>query len=164
MLEKSLTTPSSPPITLRCIEEAQEAWAQGIVAIGRSSDPEAEARDFIDKHYAYDVGPVLFKPTRVQHHPFRTTKSDALSYFVGGEIAEDTGFALTPFTEVRFDPEKHVDLAMPMALVMGIYHFTPLRGDPIKVEYTFGYIRDANHNLRIKLHHSSIPFVHPSAT
>ena len=30
-------------------------------------------------------------------------------------------------------------------------------GDEVKVEYTFGYIVDSSGNLRINLHHSSMP-------
>jgi hypothetical protein len=41
---------------------------------------------------------------------------------------------------------------------MGNYFFTELDGTEIKVEYTFGYIKDSDGRLKINLHHSSIPF------
>ena len=44
------------------------------------------------------------------------------------------------------------------ALAMGNYFFTATKGDVIKVEYTFGYIKDGDGALRIILHHSSIPY------
>ena len=43
------------------------------------------------------------------------------------------------------------------ALAMGNYFFTNLKGDEIKVEFTFGYIVDSLGDLRINLHHSSMP-------
>ena len=43
------------------------------------------------------------------------------------------------------------------ALAMGNYFFTNPEGDEVKVEYSFGYTKDSEGNLRICLHHSSIP-------
>ena len=42
---------------------------------------------------------------------------------------------------------------------MGNYYFTSVddKKNETKVEYTFGYIKDKRGNLRINLHHSSIP-------
>ena len=40
---------------------------------------------------------------------------------------------------------------------MGNYFFTDSNGDEVKVEYTFGYVSDENGNLRIQVHHSSMP-------
>ena len=39
----------------------------------------------------------------------------------------------------------------------GELFFTSPEGDEVKVEYTFGYIQDDDGNLRIQLHHSSMP-------
>lgn len=41
---------------------------------------------------------------------------------------------------------------------MGEYFFTTTDGEDVKVEYSFGYIRDANGDLKINLHHSSLPY------
>jgi hypothetical protein len=46
------------------------------------------------------------------------------------------------------------------AIAMGNYFFTNPNGQEIKVEYTFGYIQDKNGNLKINLHHSSLPYSH----
>jgi len=47
---------------------------------------------------------------------------------------------------------------------MGNYYFTSAdTGDKTKVEYTFGYKRNADGKLRIFLHHSSVPFAVPAA-
>jgi len=44
------------------------------------------------------------------------------------------------------------------AMAMGNYFFTTPDGDEVKVEYSFGYLLDDAGNLRINLHHSSMPF------
>ena len=41
---------------------------------------------------------------------------------------------------------------------MGNYFFTTTEGEEVKVEYTFGYMLDGEGNLRINVHHSSVPF------
>ena len=43
-------------------------------------------------------------------------------------------------------------------MAMGNYFFTTPEGDEVKVEYSFGYILDENGNVRINLHHSSMPY------
>ena len=40
---------------------------------------------------------------------------------------------------------------------MGNYFFMTPDRDEVKVEFSFGYIVDSSGNLRINLHHSSIP-------
>jgi hypothetical protein len=41
---------------------------------------------------------------------------------------------------------------------MGNYFFTEPNGNIVKVEYSFGYFLDSNGNLKINLHHSSLPY------
>lgn len=153
---------SSQPITKQDVLNAQSAWAKGIVAIGKvflkQGDYRARAAQHIKDLYAYDQSKVLFKPTLASNNQFRSTFDQALSYFVGGEIAEDQGFAIRPWSKVRFG--KQQILVYPeSALAMGNYYFTPIDNDEeIKVEYTFGYIKDEEGNLRINVHHSSFPF------
>ncbi len=148
-------------ITEAEILAAQEAWAAGIVAIGKASveggDYTAAARQHIADLYAYGEGKVLFKPTKAAADQFRGTSDEALSYFVRGGIAEDQGFAITPWTAVRFENEDLV-IDSDSALAMGNYYFTDTDGNEVKVEYSFGYIRGADGRLRINLHHSSLPF------
>ena len=49
-----------------------------------------------------------------------------------------------------------------MAIAMGNYYFTSAAdGSKTKVEYTFGYKKNADGKVRIFLHHSSVPFVAP---
>jgi len=152
-------------ITAEQIAQAQQAWGNGIVAIGKvfidGGDYSKVAEDHIDTLYAFQSGPVLFKPTKAADKQFRMTREEALSYFVGGneKFAEDHGFAIQPWMKVRFE-NAATFLHRNYAVAMGNYYFTPLDGEEIKVEYTFGYIKDDAGNLRINLHHSSLPFSH----
>ena len=101
---------------------------------------------------------VLFKPTLASEKQFRYTYHDALSYFIGGSIAEDKGFALKPWNKIRFGKRKIIILEE-TALSMGNYFFQGVDdSDEVKVEYTFGYVKDNDNNLLINLHHSSIPY------
>ena len=142
---------------------AQARWANGVVEIGRAKlngeDYRARARRFLSDLYAFESGIVLFKPTLAAEQPFRKTFNEALSYFVGGDIPEDRGFALRPWASVEFG-DQHIMVVEEGALAMGEYFFTP-HEDPrqvVRVEYTFTYVRDEDGVLRIRSHHSSLPF------
>lgn len=142
--------------------DAQKAWADGIVAISKvfidKGDYEDRAEQHIKDLYAYDDAKVLFKPTLASDDQFRETYSQALSYFVGGEIKEDKGFAIKPWTKVRFG-EQEIITDSDSAIAMGNYFFTA-QGETTetKVEYTFGYMKDDEGKVRINVHHSSLPF------
>jgi len=41
---------------------------------------------------------------------------------------------------------------------MGNYYFEDDKNEKLKVEYTFGFIKISPDQLRINLHHSSLPF------
>ena len=151
-------------ITEAEVDEARERWAEAIISIGKASEEGMEeatekAEEVIETLYAYDEGAVLFKPTKAAELPFRATKEEALSYFVGGDISEDSGFALEPWTDIHFDNHETI-IDTDSAIASGEYYFTSGEtGDETKVEYTFGFIRDDEGNLRINLHHSSLPYV-----
>lgn len=149
--------PDQRKITKQEIISAQQAWGDGIVAIGKAEDHKQAALNHINTLYAYDLGPVLFKPTKASAVQFRDTKDEALSYFVGGTEPEDKGFALAPYSKVRF---KNHALAIDCdsALAQGNYYFANAEGKEVKVEYSFGYVRDNAGQLRINLHHSSLPY------
>lgn len=151
------TCPQNKTVSIDDVTAAQSAWGKGIVAIGGASDPGKAALDHLENLYGYENGQVLFKPTKAAENQFRGTKDEALSYFVGGSVNEDKGFALAPYTNVRFENEDVV-LGCGSALAMGNYYFTTTQGEEIKVEYSFGYVKDENGNLKINLHHSSLPF------
>ncbi|WP_440055756.1 phosphoribosyl-AMP cyclohydrolase [Pseudoalteromonas sp. T1lg65] len=139
------------------VEAAQRSWGQGIVHIGQAENPTKAAIEHIETFYAFDDGPVLFKPTLASVDQFRGTKKEALSYFVGQGLAEDKGFALAPYIKVRWENEGIITLGN-SALAMGNYFFTKKDGEEIKVEYSFGYIKNQAGDLKINLHHSSLPF------
>ena len=144
------------------IDNAQQAWGDGIVAIAKAhsdgGDYEAVARNHVETLYAYGMGDVLFKPTLAAVEQFRPTFDEALSYFVASNNAcpEDKGFAIKGWTNVRFE-NAGVILRETTALAMGNYFFTTPEGDEVKVEYTFGYVLDEVGALRINVHHSSMP-------
>ncbi len=150
-------------ITKEQVIDAQNEWGAGVVKIGSLKDnrPECEtfANDFLDKLYSFENGPVVFKPTKCKIEQFRPTKPEALSYFIAGEdraCAEDGGFAINPWTKVRFE-NAGIILEENRAIAMGNYFFTDLDGNEAKVEYTFGYkLKDGQ--LKIDLHHSSFPY------
>ena len=148
---------TAQPITTTEVEAAQRGWGEGIVKIGKAKDPRKAAVKHIDKFYAFDHGQVLFKPTLASADQFRGTKKEALSYFIGQDLAEDKGFALAPYTNVRWENEGIITDG-DSALAMGNYFFTDKKGKEVKVEYSFGYVRDEEGNLKINLHHSSLPF------
>ena len=147
----------NPKITLAEINEAQQEWGAAIVEIGAAENPEAAAKAHIAELYAYDLGTVLFKPTKAAADQFRGDPMEALSYFVTGIVSEDGGFALAPYTQVRFENED-VIVDSDSALAMGNYYFTTTEGVEVKVEYTFGYARGPSGDLKINLHHSSFPY------
>lgn len=152
-------------ITEQDVVEAQRAWGDGIVNIGKvyseGGDYVKAASDHISKFYAYDQSLVLFKPTLASVEQFRPSFDGALSYFVGGNESypEDKGFAITPWTKVRWQNAGITNNICHMAVAMGNYYFTPAKGGAeTKVEYTIGYIRDAAGNLRMTVHKSTIPY------
>ena len=135
-------------ITKEQVLAAQDAWGNGIVAIGKGAQ---DAREFVNKMY---VAGALFKPTMAKEQPFRIKEDDAVSYFVGGCCAEDNGFALKPWSSVRFI-NADIIINGNQALAMGHYFFTN-NGEETMVEYSFGYAL-VDGELKINLHHSSLP-------
>ena len=152
-------------ITKDQVLEAQEKWGSGVVKIGslkhNRSECEAFAGSFLDERYAFELGTVIFKPTKCEFEQFRPTKSQAQSYFIAGDnraCDEDKGFAIQPWTKVRFE-NAGIILEEKRAIAMGNYFFTDLDGNEAKVEYTFGY-KLVGDELKIDLHHSSFPYKH----
>tara|TARA_B100001093_G_scaffold97529_1_gene89492 strand:- start:181 stop:645 length:465 start_codon:yes stop_codon:yes gene_type:complete len=149
-------------VTVADVEKAQQAWGEGVVEIAAAHDAGADyvqrARTHVETLYAYDIGPVLFKPTFAIEEQFRPTFEGALSYFVAsnGACPEDKGFAIKSWTKVRFENDDIV-INGSTAMVMGNYFFTTPSGEEVKAEFSFGYIVDSHGSLRIHLHHSSIP-------
>lgn len=159
----ALAASPSAPITEAEVLAAEASWGAGLVEIGdvftKGGDFKAAASAFIDAHYAFKDGPVLFKPTKAAVDEFREDKDQALSYFVGGSEAEDHGFAINPWSKVRFDT-KGMYIDGDSAIAMGNYYFTDAKtGQDVKVDFTMGFKRapDDGH-LELFLQHSSLPY------
>jgi hypothetical protein len=144
------------------IEGAQASWGRGIVAIGKEASQESAkvvAGNFIRAHYLLDGDTLLFCPTKASVCQFRCNFEDALSYFVGGDDrhAEDTGFALQPWSGVRFENAGLV-FKGDVAMAMGNYFFAQDDGSELKVEYSFVYTCNEAKQVRIQLHHSALVY------
>ena len=145
------------------IEKAQEKWGKGIVKIGELKDSLKECRmftiDFINKMYDYENGIVQFKPTKASDFQFRGDVKSALSYFIGSDsdFSEDKGFALNPWVKVDFE-NNSINIINDIAIAMGNYFFTDNDGGKTKVEYSFVYKKNDIGDLKIILHHSSLPY------
>ncbi|MEM7688446.1 MAG: phosphoribosyl-AMP cyclohydrolase [Pseudomonadota bacterium] len=156
---------STQCITEQEVIKAQKAWGDGIVKIGQiysdGGDYRAAAADHINTFYGYDINQVLFKPTLARDAQFRLTFDGALSYFVGDNPSypEDKGFAIAPWSAVRWQNAGITNNVCGMAIAMGNYFFTPAEGgEETKVEYTIGYVKDDAGDLRMIVHKSTIPF------
>ncbi len=151
---------AAEPISEQAIIDAQKTWGEGIVAISKvhadGGDYRARAKEHISDLYAYGETDVMFKPTLAAEDQFRETFDEALSYFVGQEGTEDEGFAISGWTNVRWE-SNGIYVDGDSAKAMGNYYFTGPDGNETKVEYTFGYVL-VDGDLKINLHHSSLPF------
>ncbi|NCU12507.1 MAG: phosphoribosyl-AMP cyclohydrolase [Sphingomonadaceae bacterium] len=154
------------PITVAEVEAAQTAWCGALVAIATEHDTKGHAAaktlagQVLDGAYAYQMGPVLFKPTlTVAPQTFRTTRDGALAYFVGGDKAypNDTGFALKGWRKCE-SANTGVVITGNSAISMGNVTMWDAKGNMTRVDKTWGYVRGGDGKLRIMLHHSSLPY------
>mgnify|MGYP001552326488 CR=1 FL=1 len=154
------TLPSGPAITKADVKKAQKAWGNAVVAIGKAGDDApAMAEEAARTAYAFELGPIQFKPTLAAEQPFRPDLEGTLSYFVSGndKYEEDKGFALRPWSNVRFDNHT-VKMHGNIAIAMGHYYFTGPDNTETKVEYTKGYVKTDDGRVLIFLQDSSLPF------
>merc|ERR1719424_2630190 len=160
------------PVTEAEVLEAQDNWAAAIKDISavyaKDGDFVGRAGEAAGLLYGYGHSNVLFKPTKATKHPFRPDGASAMSYFVGAKAmdnaefeGEDAGFAINGgkgWSDVVFT-NHDIDFNGPTATAMGSYVFTDATTkDKVTVEYTFGYKRNDDGNVRIYLHHSSVPY------
>lgn len=157
---------SAGGISEQAVIDAQMAWGEGIVAISSAhtagEDFAARAAEHIETLYAYGDTDVMFKPTLAAVDQFRETYDEALSYFIGTEGTEDSGFAIKGWTNVRWE-NNAIYTDHDSAMAMGNYYFTGPDGSETAVEYTFGYVLGDDGALKINLHHSSLPYSPPEA-
>ena len=155
------------PITIAEIEAAQVAWGEGLVGISTAfledEDYVSIAVDVLYSLYGYEYGPVLFNPTIASAVPFRFDWDGAASYFIGtsapNTIDEDAaGFATNIWTAVSFEDDWTFVLNGETALGMGTVVITDGDGGLTTVQKSMAWFRGGDGNLRLQLHHSSVPF------
>jgi len=140
------------------VENFLKSWKDGVIDIGiayqEGFDYREKARTFIETHYAFDIGDVLFKPTFTNDVVFRNNLEDALSYFVAGDISEDSGFAIKPWENISTSDVSFI-LEHNLCAVMGVLDLKPLNSEnKTKIAFTFILVKD-NDSFKIKIHHSS---------
>ena len=162
----AVTSQAAAPITRDQVIAAQNAWGEALVKISTTYDSSGfdaakkTAEAVIDSAYGYSLGPVLFKPTlTVVPQTFRTTREGALAYFVGGNktFASDTGFALKHWRSYKIE-NAAIFTDGDVAISMGNVRITDRDGNVTVVDKTWGWKRGTDGNLRIVLHHSSLPY------
>ena len=154
------------PITQDDLIAARKAWGDALVAISKAFEDGGidAARNLasyvLDAAYGYDLGPVLFKPTLSGgEQTFRATKEGALSYFIAHDerYPNDGGFAIKGWREVRFEEAANFTEG-DVGMWMGWAYFIDKDGNTTKADKTFGYKKDGDGNVKIVLHHSSLPY------
>lgn len=153
-------------ITESEIQLAQEAWGKALIQISKDFESKGIAKatetanSVLDSAYGYNLGPVLFKPTLTHgEQTFRLTKEGALAYFVGGnsKFPNDSGFALKGWEKYQFK-NAGVYINGDLAITMGNVILTDKTGKFTTVNKTWGFKKDDRGQLRIVLHHSSLPY------
>lgn len=143
------------------ILDAQKKWADSLVKAGEIEESGRElflfAKRTLFHLYGFGEREVLFKPTKARVTRFRSTVEEAISYFIGGSLAEDEGFARNRFKEVTFSNYKII-IHCDEAFVNGTYHFLFPDGNQISADYTIGYYLSEAGHAKIFLHHSSFSF------
>ncbi|MCL1991051.1 MAG: hypothetical protein FWG67_09210 [Defluviitaleaceae bacterium] len=155
------------PITAAEIEAFQLAWGEGLVRISTAFNNDEDYVDVavavLEDLYGYDYGAVLFKPTIASDEPFRLDWDGAASYFIGTSapqtIDEDgTGFATNVWTNVEFQDDWTYVFNGETAIGMGTVVITDGDGGETTVHKSMAWFRGTDGNIRLQLHHSSVPF------
>ena len=154
------------PILEKDISDAVSAWGDGLLEISNAYENSSiekatlVAEGMLDGLYGFNIGPVLFKPTLSGgSQTFRLTKEGALSYFVGqnADYPQDSGFGLKFWRKVTAEVSA-VFIDEAVAMWMGWVIFTDRDAKVTKVDKSWGYKLDNQGDLRIVLHHSSLPY------
>ncbi|MGL5081785.1 MAG: hypothetical protein ACRC8A_09890 [Microcoleaceae cyanobacterium] len=160
---------AKPTITLQMINDAQQAWIDALVNIGRvykeGGDYKKVANDVLSNLYDYDNGQVLFKPTLAfGANTFRLNREAAAAYFIGGNpnFPEDKGFALKPWVRGKYDNagegEDGVIIHNDIAITMGNVFLYDEQGNETVVDKTFVFKQGNDGKLRLIVHKSALPF------
>lgn len=153
-------------ISVAEVLKTQRAWCDALLAISRDyrtggiNKAKAKAAQAIDTAYAYQYGPVAFKPTLAWgEQTFRTTREGALAYFIGHNpnYPNDQGFALKPWASCSIH-NKVIQLDGVSAISMGNVKLTTLNGKVTTVDKSWTFVRESDGQVRIVMHHSSLPY------
>ena len=133
-----------------------DSWKQGVLDIrnvyDNKGDYQEQASKFLKTHYLFETESVLFKPTLTREEIFRNSFDRALSYFIGGDIDEDKGFAIQEWESIDTD-QINILIEDELIIAMGVLSF---KSDEVfKVAFTF-MLKESNSDLKIKVHHSSL--------
>ena len=143
-------------ITKTDVELFVDSWRQGVLDIRRvydnKGDFQEQASKFLKTHYLFETESVLFKPTLTREEIFRNSFDRALSYFVGGDIDEDKGFAIQDWKSINTD-QINILIEDGLIIAMGVLSFKS--DEVLKVAFTF-MLKECNSDLKIKVHHSSL--------
>ena len=133
-----------------------DSWKQGVLDIknvyDNKGDYQEQASKFLETHYLFETESVLFKPTLTREEIFRNSFDRALSYFIGGDIDEDRGFALQEWKSINTD-QINILIEGVLIIAMGVLSFKS--DEVLKVAFTF-ILKESNSDLKIKAHHSSL--------
>ena len=143
---------------IKQIKEFLISWKDGVIEIGKvyldGGEYELVANKFLEKHYAFYEVDILFKPTFTKETIFRNNKKAGLSYFIGGDLSEDSGFALKPWESIELN-ELNTLIEKDLIAAMGTLQFKPhKKEETILVAFTFIFTKIGD-TLKIKVHHSS---------
>lgn len=162
IIGKSKTTNFN--ITEEMVVKTQQVWAESLLRISKTyldgGDYKKVANEVLDKGYNYENGIVLFKPTLTTgEQTFRMDKEGALAYFVGGnpKYKDDSGFALKGWVKYGI-ANKGIILNGSTAISMGNIILTDNKGNTVVVDKTWGFKMNEFGELKIILHHSSLPY------
>ena len=158
-------------ITEAEVNQLQEGWCDAVLAIsaayqnGGYDAAKAKAAAVIDSAYAFNYGPVAFKPTYASGpDTFRTTRDGALAYFVGPDPSiplfrdKKLGFATYRHWVKCEIKDEVVQLLGNTANTMGQVILTDSNGQTAEPEKTWTFLREMDGSVRIVLHLSSAPF------
>ena len=160
-------------ITVEEVQAAQRGWCAGLLAIneayqqGGHEAAEAKAGAVIDAAYAYDFGPVAFKPTyAIGENTFRQDRAGALAYFVGPDpsvkqFGKDQGFATYRHWKSCEIIDDVIQIFGDTANTMGFVKLVDNEGGVAQPEKTWTFWKPKSGSIRIVLHHSSAPFDTP---
>ena len=148
------------------MNNARDAWGDGIILISKTFDEKGIeeatiiAKKTLEDLYAFELGPILFKPTLSgSNQTFRSNLEGTLSYFVGNNVKYpmDNGFGIKSWNKFE-SKTSDIFIEDDIAMWMGWVNLTDITGNIVTVDKSWAYKRMSNGNLKIVLHHSSLPY------